>query len=88
MNPQVPGISGNPINNSNTDRAVREILKCGHGDQCAMSGVKMLHGPEATVASVGVRRFEDDAGLLDVARAFGRKIREAVEQAAAKEAPG
>jgi multimeric flavodoxin WrbA len=55
-------------------------IKCGHGDDCPMSGVKMLHGPEATVASVGVHTFEDDAALLANARELGEKIRQAVEK--------
>ena len=39
---------------------------------------KMLHGPEATVASVGVHKFEDDDGLLNTARDLGRAIRRAM----------
>jgi hypothetical protein len=59
-------------------------IKCGHGDDCPMSGVKMLHGPEATVASVGVHTFEDDAALLANARELGEQIRKAVDAAAGK----
>jgi len=53
-------------------------IRCGHGDECEMSGVKMLFGPEATVASVGVHQFQGDASLMESAKALGLKIREAV----------
>lgn len=53
-------------------------IRCGHGDECAMSGVKMLSGPEATVASVGVNRFETEPGLPEQAAELGRKIRAAI----------
>ncbi|NQU09405.1 flavodoxin family protein [bacterium] len=53
-------------------------IKCGHGDDCAMSGVKMLHGGEATVSSVGVQRFEEDPAAVAAARDLGQQIREAV----------
>ena len=32
-------------------------VRCGHGDECHMSGIRMMHGPDATVASVGIQRF-------------------------------
>lgn len=53
-------------------------IRCGYGDLCEMSGVKLLHGPEATVASIGVRRFEDGDILKQNAAELGRKIRDAV----------
>ena len=53
-------------------------IRCGHGDACAMSGIKMLHGPEASVASVGVKSFEEDSTLLAVAQELAVKLREAV----------
>jgi multimeric flavodoxin WrbA len=53
-------------------------IRCGHGDACAMSGVKMLHGPDATVESVGIKTFEGDPPLLETARELGQKIRQAV----------
>jgi multimeric flavodoxin WrbA len=53
-------------------------IRCGYGDDCPASGLHMIHGPEASVASVGVRRFEDDHMLVENARALGRKIREAL----------
>ena len=53
-------------------------IRCGYGDQCEFSGIKMLHGPEATVASVGVRQFEEGDALVNGARELGAKIRVAV----------
>lgn len=53
-------------------------IRCGHGDECAVSGIKMIHGPEATVASVGVRSFDLDAELQATAKELGGKIRQAV----------
>ena len=58
-------------------------IKCGHGDECAMSGIAMIHGEGSTVASAGVSRFEDDAGNVERAEALGRQIAAAVEAAAA-----
>ena len=45
-----------------------------------MSGIKMLSGPDATVASVGVRSFADQPPLADAARELGQRIREPVLQ--------
>lgn len=53
-------------------------IRCGYGDECVVSGVRMIHGPEATVASAGVRRFEDDPALLATADALAQRIRQAV----------
>ncbi|MCC6126002.1 MAG: flavodoxin family protein [Pirellulales bacterium] len=53
-------------------------IRCGRGDDCQMTGIKMLHGPEATVASVGVKTFEEDAALPEAAEELARKLREAV----------
>jgi multimeric flavodoxin WrbA len=53
-------------------------IRCGHGDRCEMSGVKMLHGPTATVSSLGVRQFDANAEMLQNAEALGQKIRTAV----------
>ncbi len=58
-------------------------IRCGHGDQCEFSGVKMLHGPDATVASLGVRQFEDKDALVQNARDLGLKIRAALSAAQA-----
>lgn len=49
-------------------------IKCGHGDDCAMSGITMLHGPEATVASVGIGAFEEQPESVAAAVELGRNI--------------
>lgn len=53
-------------------------VRCGFGDECAMTGIKMLHGPEATVDSVGISQFEKQPVSLEGARELGRKIAEAL----------
>lgn len=49
-------------------------IKCGYGDECEMSGVKMLFGPDATVDSVGIKYFEHQPISLEGARELGKKI--------------
>lgn len=49
-------------------------IKCGKGDECKMSGVKMMFGPDATVESVGVNRFENQPLAIQAAKELGRKI--------------
>ena len=56
-------------------------IRCGHGDECEASGIKMLSGPEATVESVGVRTVEGDASLVEAAKGLGQSIGEAVRAA-------
>jgi hypothetical protein len=53
-------------------------IRCGYGDDCSFSGIKMLFGPEATVASVGVKTFDGDAAMLGAAEELAKKLREAV----------
>jgi hypothetical protein len=53
-------------------------IRCGHGDDCSMTGIKLLHGPDASVASVGVKTFEADSALLAAARELTVKLRGAV----------
>ncbi|MBM3501984.1 MAG: flavodoxin family protein [Armatimonadetes bacterium] len=53
-------------------------IRCGFGDECELSGIRMLHGETATVDSVGVRTFEEDPVLVARAQQFGRMIRAAV----------
>jgi hypothetical protein len=43
-----------------------------------MTGIKMLHGPDASVASVGVKTFEEDFALMAAAQELAEKLREAV----------
>lgn len=54
-------------------------IRCGKGDDCPGSGIKMLFGPEATVASVGVKSFEGDESLPASATQLGAKIRAALD---------
>lgn len=49
-------------------------IRCGVGDSCPMSGVKMLFGAEATVASVGCNQFGVSEADLDSSRALGQQI--------------
>ena len=53
-------------------------IRCGYGDQCEMSGVKLLHGAEATIESVGVEDFEESELLLEKAAKLGKAIRKAL----------
>lgn len=54
-------------------------IRCGHGDTCELSGIKMLHGPEASVASVGVHQLETDEQQLAAAEDLGRQLRAAFD---------
>ena len=53
-------------------------VRCGFGDKCKMSGIKMLYGPMATVDSVGVKPFEEQPIIVEGAHELGRKIAEAL----------
>jgi hypothetical protein len=53
-------------------------IRCGYGDDCAVSGLKMLFGPDASVASVGVHTFEDDPDLATAAREMAARLRRSV----------
>lgn len=53
-------------------------IRCGYGDDCSFSGIKMLYGPEASVASVGGKTFEEDSALESAAKELAGKLREAV----------
>ncbi len=55
-------------------------IKCGHGDDCPMSGIKMLYGQQASVASVGVHTFEGDSSQQQAAKHLAGEIRQAVRQ--------
>ena len=52
-------------------------IRCGYGDQCEMSGVKMLHGPAATVQSVGVQKFSLQQTVQQQAKELGERLRQA-----------
>lgn len=49
-------------------------IKCVHGDKCKVSGIKMLHGPDATVFSVGVSTFEEQPETVEAAIKLGKDI--------------
>jgi multimeric flavodoxin WrbA len=53
-------------------------IKCGHGDLCDMSGIKMLFGPNATIESVGVNLFEKQQDAVTAAAELGKKIAHAL----------
>ncbi len=53
-------------------------IRCGQGDTCVGSGIKMMFGPDATVDSVGVNVVEDQTMAFEAARDLGRKIGQAV----------
>jgi multimeric flavodoxin WrbA len=49
-------------------------IRCGFGDECPVSGLKMLFGPEATVASIGVQTAEEQPAVIEAAIMLGREI--------------
>ena len=53
-------------------------IKCGKGNECKMTGVKMIYGADATVESVGVNKFEKQIDALNAAKKLGRKIAKAL----------
>jgi multimeric flavodoxin WrbA len=50
-------------------------IRCGVGDTCEISGLKMLLGPTATVAKAGVKNFEDQSAMKE-AGSLGKLIAE------------
>lgn len=55
-------------------------VRCGVGDECEMSGIKMLFGPDATTDTVGINCFSEQPEALEAARDLGRRIGEAVSK--------
>jgi multimeric flavodoxin WrbA len=55
-------------------------IKCGHGDLCDMSGIKMLYGCDATTESVGVNVFENQQEAVIAAVELGKKIAQALSE--------
>ncbi len=53
-------------------------IRCGYGDDCPVSGLKMLFGPDASVASVGVHTFEEDPAMVALAEKLAAKLRQSV----------
>ncbi len=54
-------------------------LTCGYGDECATAGLKMIHGPEATVNSVGLKRFEEQEEVLQQVIELGKNMKQALK---------
>ena len=54
-------------------------VRCGFGDECKMSGIKMLHGPAATIDSVGIKSFEQQPLCIDGAKELGQKLAAALQ---------
>lgn len=50
-------------------------IRCGVGDTCEISGLKMLLGPTATVAKAGVKKFEEQPAVEEAVR-LGKLIAE------------
>jgi multimeric flavodoxin WrbA len=53
-------------------------VRCGFGDECKMSGIKMLYGPAAKVDTVGIKQFESMPLNIEGARNLGRKVADAL----------
>ncbi len=54
-------------------------VRCGVGDDCRMSGIRMIFGPEATVDSVGINSFALQPENIEAACGLGRKLAEALQ---------
>lgn len=54
-------------------------IKCGYGNECKTSGIKMIFGNEATVQSVGINKFEEQLDAFDAARDLGKRIASALK---------
>ena len=52
-------------------------IRCGVGDTCEISGLKMLLGPTATVAKAGVKKFEEQPAVKEAVK-LGKLIAEAL----------
>ncbi len=49
-------------------------VKCVRVDECNVTGITMIHGPDATADSVGIKLFEEQPIALDNAQELGQKI--------------
>jgi len=49
-------------------------VSCGYGDECELSGISMIYGPEATVDSVGINKLEDQEVSFEGAKQLGKAI--------------
>ena len=55
-------------------------LTCGEGDECEMSGLKVLYGPDAKTADYEYSRIEDQKEVWEEAIRIGRLIGERIQQ--------
>lgn len=49
-------------------------IRCGFGDDCVMSGVKMMYGPQATVDTIGKNCFNEQPQTIEASKELGKKI--------------
>lgn len=49
-------------------------LRCGFGDECRMSGVKMMYGPAATVGEIAIHDFAAQPETQAAAHELGGKL--------------
>ncbi|MDH3394089.1 MAG: flavodoxin family protein [Desulfobulbaceae bacterium] len=50
-------------------------VKCGDSGQCQQSGLKMIHGPDATMESIGINSVEDNLELVASLQQLGKDVR-------------
>jgi hypothetical protein len=48
----------------------------GEGDECDMSGVQLIHGPDAKTSEIGYTRVEDQREIWEGAKRIDRLIGE------------
>ncbi len=54
-------------------------LTCGEGDECEMSGLKVMYGPDAKTSDYGYLRVEDQKEVLEEAIRIGRLMGERIQ---------
>ena len=55
-------------------------LTCGEGDECKMSGMKIMYGPDAKTSDFGYSRVEDQREVWESAVQLGRLIGERLQK--------
>lgn len=55
-------------------------VRCGYGDECAVSGLTMIFGKNATVDTVGVNNFEMQDQPMETAKQLGRQMGETLKK--------
>ncbi|PKL59859.1 MAG: flavodoxin family protein [Methanomicrobiales archaeon HGW-Methanomicrobiales-4] len=56
-------------------------IRCNHEEQCGMSAVKMMFGPDTIRASIPIQKVEDQKDVVSGLVALGKSIGERVQQA-------